>query len=132
MAALPAALTPTPTARPKDAPDEETGTTEAEVVRRRLLQEAKLNFLMEAILTTKQVQSENLKTRFLDRLYKSDVLKMVVAILDQNIPKALDFLNCLVQANPPKFLEYLTEKYRESPSDNLHSKLATKYCLGTD
>jgi hypothetical protein len=59
---------------------------------------------MEAILTTKQVQSENLKTRFLDRLYKSDVLKMVVAILDQNIPRALDFLNCLVQASPTKFL----------------------------
>jgi len=32
---------------------------------------------------------------------------MTVGILDQNIPKSLDFLNCLVQANPSKFLEYL-------------------------
>lgn len=87
---------------------------------------------MEAILTTKQIQSETLKTRFLDRLYKSDVLKMAAAILDQNIPKAVDFLHCLVQVNPQKFIEYLKEKYRESPSDNLHSKLAKKYCLGTN
>lgn len=87
---------------------------------------------MEAILINKQIQSETLKTRFLDRLYKSDVLKMAATILDQNIPKAVDFLHCLVQVCPQKFMEYLKEKYRESPSDNLHSKLAKKYCLGTN
>lgn len=45
-------------------------------------------------------------------MYKSQVLNMAVAILDQNIPKALDFLACLAQANPNKFIEYLREKYR--------------------
>jgi hypothetical protein len=130
MNILPAPLAPALLA--KDAPEEETNSNEADVIKRRLLQEAKLDFLMEAILTAKQIQSENLKTRFLDRLYKSEVLTMAISILDQNIPKSLDFLNCLVQASPLKFLDYLKDKYRESPADNLHSKLAKKYCLGTE
>jgi hypothetical protein len=130
MNILPAPLAPAFLA--KDAPEEETNSNEADVIKRRLLQEAKLDFLMEAILTAKQIQSENLKTRFLDRLYKSEVLTMAISILDQNIPKSLDFLNCLVQASPLKFLDYLKDKYRESPADNLHSKLAKKYCLGTE
>lgn len=70
--------------------------------------------------------------RFLERLYKSEVIKMIIGIMDQNIPKALDFFACLVLVNPNKFLEYLKEKFREMPADNLHSKLAKRYCLGTE
>ena len=57
---------------------------------------------------------------------------MIIDIMDQNIPKALDFFSCLVLVNPNKFLEYLKEKFREMPADNLHSKLAKRYCLGTE
>ena len=59
---------------------------------------------MEAILIAKQIQSDNLRVRFLDRMYKSDVMKMVMMMLDQNFLKALDFFSCLSQIHPQKFL----------------------------
>ena len=62
---------------------------------------------MEAILISRQIQSENLKLRFLDKIYKSQVIKTAISFLDQNIPKALDFLACLVQAQPIKFMDFL-------------------------
>jgi hypothetical protein len=69
-----------------------------------MLAESKVDFLMEAILIAKQIQSDNLKVRFLDRMYKSDVMKMVMIMLDQNFLKALDFFSCLSQIYPQKFL----------------------------
>lgn len=59
-------------------------------------------------------------------------MKLTIEMMDLNIAKSIDFFNCLAQANPLKFLEYLKEKFREKPSDNLHLKLAKKYCLGTE
>lgn len=59
---------------------------------------------MEAILIGKQIQSDNLRVRFLDRIYKSDVMKMIMIMLDQNYLKSLDFFSCLSQIHPQKFL----------------------------
>jgi hypothetical protein len=59
---------------------------------------------MEAILIGKQIQSDNLRLRFFDRIYKSDVMKMVMLMLDQNFLKALDFFSCLSQIHPQKFI----------------------------
>jgi hypothetical protein len=55
MSTLPSSLAPT--SLYKDSHEEETNTSEAEVIKKRMLQEAKMDFLMEAILTTKQIQS---------------------------------------------------------------------------
>ena len=52
-------------------PEDETSANESDAIRKRALFEAKIDFLMETVLTTKQIQSENLKVRFLERLYKS-------------------------------------------------------------
>jgi hypothetical protein len=41
----------------KDRLEEETSTSEAEVIKKRALFEAKIDFLMETILITKQIQS---------------------------------------------------------------------------
>lgn len=78
------------------------------------------------------MQCEKAQARFFDRLFKSGVLEMATDYLDRGILKALDFFNCLAQLAPEKFMEYLRRVYRERPSDNLHTKLAKKYCLGSD
>ena len=74
------------------------------MIKKRILAESKVDFLMEAILIDKQIQSDNLRIRFLDRVYKSDVMKMVMQMLDQNFLKALDFFSCLSQIHPQKFI----------------------------
>jgi hypothetical protein len=68
----------------------------------------------------------------MDKIFRSGVVEMAAEDLDRGILKALDFLVCLAQCAPLKFMDYLKLKYRERPSDNLHLKLSKKYCLGSE
>lgn len=88
--------------------------------------------MLEALIMSKQMQCEKGEERFLEKVIKSGVMDMAVEYLDQGILKALDFFNCLAQLAPNKFIEYLKTGFREKPSESLHSKLAKKYCLGSE
>ena len=50
--------------------------------------------------------------------------------MDKGLVKAFDFFVFFAKLAPLKFVDYLKNKYRENPSDNLHTKLSKKYCLG--
>lgn len=78
------------------------------------------------------MQCEKGEEKFLERVVKSGVMDMTIEYLDQGITKALDFFSCLAQLAPIKFLDYLKAGFREKPSESLHSKLAKKYCLGSE
>lgn len=41
----------------KEHPEDETSANESDAIRKRALYEAKIDFLMETVLTTKQIQS---------------------------------------------------------------------------
>lgn len=57
---------------------------------------------------------------------------MATDFLDRGVLKSLDFFNCFAQLASFKFMDYLKCKYRESPTDNLHTKLSKKYCFGNE
>ena len=86
--------------------------------------------MLEAIIISKQMNSQNIKVKFFDKIIKSGFMELATDFLDKGTPKALDFFNCFAQLTPQKFFDYLKTRYRESPSDNLHTKLSRKYCLG--
>ena len=88
--------------------------------------------MLEAVIIAKQMESENIKNKFYDKVFKSGFMELATQYMDKGITKALDFFNCFARLTPFKFVEHLKAKYRESPSDNLHAKLSKKYCLGNE
>lgn len=52
--------------------------------------------------------------------------------MDKGLLKSFDFFVFFAKLAPLKFVDYLKNKYRENPSDNLHTKLSKKYCLGNE
>ena len=78
------------------------------------------------------MESENIKLKFYDKIIKSGFMELTTEYMDKGLYKALDFFVCFAKLAPFKFVEYLKNKYRENPSDNLHTKLSKKYCLGND
>ena len=52
--------------------------------------------------------------------------------MDKGLIRALDFLNCLAKMAPVKMVNYLKDKYRSTPANNLHTKLSKKFCTGNE
>ena len=59
-------------------------------------------------------------------------MELAADYLDKGLMKALDFFVCFAKLAPLKFVDYLRDKYRENPSDNLQTKLSKKYCLANE
>jgi hypothetical protein len=68
--------------------------------------------MVEAFTILKIIQSDKLKCRFLDEIYKTSFLSLMGSYLDLNIPEAINFLIGLSAVNPIRFFEYLKSNYR--------------------
>ena len=68
--------------------------------------------MLQAVIIAKQMDSENVKIKFFDKIFKSGFMELATDYMDKGVTKALDFFNCYAQLTPLKFVEYLKTKYR--------------------
>lgn len=65
-----------PNALHKDIAEEETFLAENEEIKKQQFAEKKLEFLLEAIIISKQMQCEKAQERFFDKVFRSGVMEM--------------------------------------------------------
>jgi predicted metal-binding protein len=95
-----------------ESAEESTLQSEEGQLRLQQFMEMKVEFLLEAVIISKQMESEKPKQRFFEKIFKSGFMEMATDFMERGVLKALDFFNCLAQLVPLKFIEYLKTKYR--------------------
>jgi hypothetical protein len=66
---------------------------------------------MEAFVICKQVQTEATRSKFLDKIYRVNLIETITEYMDFNIVKSMDLLACIAQAAPQRFIDYLKNNY---------------------
>jgi hypothetical protein len=59
---------------------------------------------MEAFVICKQVQTETTRSKFLDKVYRTNLIDTITEYMDLNIVKSMDLLACIAQAAPLRFV----------------------------
>lgn len=59
---------------------------------------------MEAFVIYKQVQTETTRSKFLDKIYRTNLIDAITEYMDLNIVKSMDLLACIAQAAPVRFV----------------------------
>lgn len=60
--------------------------------------------MLEAVIIAKQMDSENVKVKFYEKIFKSGFMELATDYMDKGVLKALDFFNCFAQLTPQKFI----------------------------